>query len=71
VGAKSIEEYEDILKLKDKQINNNEVVLKETIKNYEDKISNLTVLTYLLYISDLKIGRSGEQKITNLSTTKN
>lgn len=71
MGAKSIEEYEDILKLKDKQINNNEVVLKETIKNYEDKISNLTVLTYLLYISDLKIGRSREQKIPNLSTTKN
>ena len=47
-GAKNIEEYEDILKLKEQQITNNEVFLKETVKKYEEKISTLAVSSFLI-----------------------
>lgn len=43
LGFKSQEEYEDLINLKTKQIENNEIFLMETIKKYEEKLDNLKV----------------------------
>ncbi len=50
VGAKSIEEYEDILQLKNKQISNNEIIVKDIIKKYEEKMAVLTVFKNIFFL---------------------
>lgn len=49
LGFKSQEEYEDLINLKTKQIENNEIFLMETIKKYEEKLDNLKVHNKKIY----------------------
>lgn len=43
MGAQNLEDYEDMIILKNKQIENNEIFLTETVKQYEEIINNLKV----------------------------